>query len=139
MGVAGMNKLEEQSFQDVSGLSFEIETETFAEGGENRFEYKLPKRIKYPNLVLKRGLLTNSALIKWMEGSASTFFNVAVYDFKPSDVLISLLNESGDPLAVWHVIQAYPIKWNVSNFNANSNELAIETIEFAYQYFERKL
>ena len=50
----GMNKQEEQRFQDVSGLSFEIETETFVEGGENRFEYKLPKRIKYPNLVLKR-------------------------------------------------------------------------------------
>ncbi len=138
-GVSGMNKQEEQRFQDVSGLSFEIETETFVEGGENRFEYKLPKRIKYPNLVLKRGLLTNSALIKWMGDAASTFFNVAVYDFKPSDVLISLLNESGDPVAVWQVIQAYPVKWNVSNFNANSNTIAIETIEFAYQYFERKL
>ena len=138
-GVSGMNKQEEQRFQDVSGLSFEIETETFVEGGENRFEYKLPKRIKYPNLVLKRGLLTNSALIKWMGDATSTFFNVAVYDFKPSDVLISLLNESGDPVAVWQVIQAYPVKWNVSNFNANSNTIAIETIEFAYQYFERKL
>ena len=74
-----------------------------------------------------------------MGDAASTFFNVAVYDFKPSDVLISLLNESGDPVAVWQVIQAYPVKWNVSNFNANSNTIAIETIEFAYQYFERKL
>ncbi|MEO6683652.1 MAG: phage tail protein [Ginsengibacter sp.] len=139
LGISGMNNQEEQRFRDVSGLSFEIETELFTEGGENRFEYKLPKRIKYPNLVLKRGLVTNSGLIQWMKDAASSFFNVAVYDFKPSDILISLLNESGDPLAVWQVVQAYPVKWNVSGFSANDNSLAIETMEFAYQYFERKL
>lgn len=137
-GVSGMNSDEEQRFQDVSGLSFEIETEAFTEGGENRFEYKLPKRIKYPNLVLKRGLLTDSSLIGWINDAMSTFFTVAVYDFKPADILISLLDESNDPIAVWQVVQAYPVKWNVSNFNASENTIAVETIELAYQYFERK-
>ena len=56
IGVDGMNTDTEQRFQEVSGLSFEVETEPLREGGENRFEYKLPKRIKYPNLILKRGL-----------------------------------------------------------------------------------
>lgn len=137
-GVSGMDNDAEQRFQDVSGLSFEMETETLAEGGENRFEYKLPKRIRYPNLILKRGLLTDSALIKWINNAMSTFFTVAVYDFKPADILISLLDESQEPVAVWQVIQAYPVKWNVSNFNSNENAIAIETIELAYQYFERK-
>jgi phage tail-like protein len=138
-GVSGMDNDTEQRFQDVSGLSFEMETEHFTEGGENRFEYKLPKRIKYPNLVLKRGLLTNSALIKWINAAMNTFFTVPVYDFKPADILISLLNESGDPVAVWNIIQAYPVKWNVSDFNSSENAVAIETIELAYQYFERKM
>lgn len=138
LGVSGMNDDREQRFQDVSGLSFEMETEAFTEGGENRFEYKLPKRIKYPNLVLKRGLLTDSALIKWINDAMSTFFTVPVYDFQPADILVSLLNESGDPLAVWQVMQAYPVKWNVTSFNSNANAIAVETIELAYQYFERK-
>ena len=45
-------------FQEVSGLSFDIDKETVKEGGENRFSYQLPTRANYPNLVLKRGLLT---------------------------------------------------------------------------------
>lgn len=138
-GVSGMDSDTEQRFQDVSGLSFEMETESFTEGGENRFAYKLPKRVKYPNLVLKRGLLTNSALIQWINNAMSTFFTVAVYDFQPADILISLLDESNTAIAIWQVIQAYPVKWNVSNFNSNENAVAIETIELAYQYFERKM
>ena len=43
-------------FQSVSGLNVEFETETFKEGGENRFEHKLPVRTKYPDLSLKRGI-----------------------------------------------------------------------------------
>ncbi len=52
-------------FQSVSGLSVEYDSETFKEGGENRFEHKLPVRTKYPDLSLKRGMLTDSKVIKW--------------------------------------------------------------------------
>ena len=31
------------------------------EGGENRFVHRLPKPVKHPNLVLKRGLATTSS------------------------------------------------------------------------------
>ena len=32
-----------------------MEIETVVEGGENRFVHRLPKPVKHPNLVLKRG------------------------------------------------------------------------------------
>jgi phage tail-like protein len=137
-GVSGMDKDEEHRFQDVSGLSFEIETETLKEGGENRFEYKLPKRAKYPNLVLKRGLLTGSAILDWMKSAMNTFFTVVVYDFKPADIMITLLDEADQPVAIWNVVQAYPLKWSVSDFKSTENTVVVETIELAYQYFERK-
>lgn len=140
-GVDGSGADAEQRFQEVSGLSVEIETEVIREGGENRFEYKLPKRAKYPNLVLKRGMLTNTALLKWFKAAASAYF-LAVdpsFDFKPSDILITLLNESDQPVAIWNVVQAYPLKWAVSDLRANDNAVVVETIELAYQYFERKL
>jgi phage tail-like protein len=81
--------------------------------------------------------LTGSALIKWINDAMNTFFTVAVYDFQPADIIITLLDESGNPVAVWKVMQAYPVKWNVSNFNSSENAIAVETIELAYQYFER--
>lgn len=138
-GVAGMNSDTEQRFQDVTGLSFEIETEILKEGGENRFEYKLPKRAKYPNLVLKRGMLTNTALLDWIKSAMNTFFTVVVYDFKPADILITLLDEADQPVAIWNVKQAYPLKWSISDFKATENTIVVESIELAYQYFERKL
>lgn len=136
-GIAGAGSDTEQRFQEVSGLSFEIETEELREGGENRFTYKLPKRAKYPNLVLKRGLLQGTALINWFKSAMNTYFTVAVYDFKPADITISLLDETGEPVAIWNVVQAYPLKWATSDFKATDNSIVVETIELAYQYFER--
>lgn len=138
LDVPGAGSDTEQRFQEVSGLSVEITTEDLNEGGENGFTYKLPKRARYPNLVLKRGMLTNSALRKWLQDAMSTYFIALDYSFKPSDILVTLQNEAGDPLAVWKVLQAYPVKWSTSDFKATDNALVIETIELAYQFFERQ-
>ncbi|MDR0793336.1 MAG: phage tail protein [Chitinophagaceae bacterium] len=138
IGVDGMGADTEQRFQEVSGLSFEIETEELREGGENRFSYKLPKRARYPNLILKRGLLKGSALLNWFKNAASTYFTVAIYDFKPADMVITLLDEADQPVAVWNVVQAYPLKWSTTDFKSTDNSIVVETLEMAYQYFERK-
>jgi phage tail-like protein len=139
VGVNGMDNDTEQRFQEVNGLSFEIETETLNEGGENRFEYKLPKRAKYPNLVLKRGLLQGTALLKWFNSAMNTYFTALVYDFKPADIIITLLDEADNAVAIWKVNQAYPLKWSTSDFKASDNSIVVESLEFAYQYFERTL
>ena len=136
-GVDGANTDTEQRFQEVSGLSVEVETETLHEGGENRFEYKLPKRARYPNLILKRGLLKGTAFIDWLKSAMHSYFIVPVTGFQPSDILITLLDESDQPVAIWSVVQACPLKWSVSDLKSNENAIAIETIELAYQYFER--
>jgi phage tail-like protein len=116
-------------FQSVSGLSVEYEYESFKEGGENRFEHKLPVRTRYSDLVLKRGMLADSVVIKW--------FTAAFKDreFSPADVSVILMNEKGDPLRVWNVAHAVPKKWQVSDFNASENSVVIETMELAYRYF----
>ena len=79
-------------FQTVSGLSVEYDYENFKEGGENRFEHKLPVRTKYADLVLKRGMLVDSAVIKW--------FLDAFRDrqFKPAEINVILMNEKGQSL-----------------------------------------
>ncbi len=139
VSVSGAGSDTEQRFQEVTGLSVEIETEEFREGGENRFVYKFPKRARYPNLVLKRGLLKGTALLDWFSSAQNTFFTVVIYDFQPSDILITLMDEAGQPYAVWNVVQAYPLKWTTSDFKSTDNSIVVETIELAYQYFERKM
>jgi len=69
----------------------------------------------------------------------STYFTVVLYEFKPADISITLLDEADQPLAIWNVVQAYPLKWAMSDLKSSENALVIETIELAYQYFERKM
>lgn len=116
-------------FQSVGGLNVELETETVKEGGENRFVHSLPVRTKYPNLVLKRGMLANSKLINWCIDSFNSL------EIKPADLNVSLLNENHEPLKTWKLKHAWPVKWEVGDFNAEENKLVVETIELTYQYF----
>lgn len=139
-------------FQEVSGLSWEVETEDLPVGGINDYAIRLPRRIKYPNLVLKRGYTTDSPLFDWMEraienyfvsnanpfGAATTVVNAAQGTFGvTTDIVISLMNESRDPIVRWKVSNAYPLKWNLSSFNAMENKYVVETIEFGYFFFKR--
>lgn len=117
-------------FQSVSGLSVEYETEAVIEGGENRFQHTLPVRTKYGDISLKRGLLTDSDVLKWCLNAFEK------REFALSDVQILLLNEKHEPLKTWSVVQAWPKKWSVSDFNAEENSLVIETLDLSYRYFK---
>ncbi|SEC21564.1 conserved hypothetical phage tail region protein [Tenacibaculum sp. MAR_2009_124] len=123
------NKKHDHRFQSVSGLSVDLETEEVAEGGENRFKHKIPVRTKYPNLVLKRGMLIDSGVIKWCRKAIENF------DIQPVDLTISLLDEKQQALQTWKISHAYPIKWSVADLNAEENKVIIETIELSYHYF----
>ena len=105
-------------------------TEEVAEGGENRFVQKYPVRAKYPELVLKRGLLLNSEVVSWVRQCIEDFV------IQPRNIDISLLNEERQPLMTWHVVNAYPTKWAVSDLNASNNAVVIESIQLFYQYFK---
>lgn len=119
----------DHQFQSVSGLSVDIETEEIAEGGENRFKHKLPVKTKYPNLVLKRGLLIDSEVIDWCKDAIENF------EFKPVNLTIKLLNEEHQPLVTWNVVHAYPVKWSVEDFSALESKLVVESFELTYNYF----
>ena len=116
-------------FREVSGLTMELEEETVNEGGENRFSHKLPVRGRYPDLVLKRGLLTSTGVRAWIEDAVQ---NLVI---QPTTVWVSLLNDAHEPLQTYTVIGAWPKKWAVSDFSAESSDVVVETLELAYQTF----
>jgi phage tail-like protein len=118
-------------FQDVSGLNAEIGVEEIKSGGENRFSHRLPIRAKYSNLILKRGMLTDSGLIKWFTDAVENF------SFSTATIIVKLLDQDHQPLQTWSFIKAWPVKWSVSEFKATENAIVVETIELAYQYFRR--
>lgn len=121
----------DSSFQEVSGLEGSIEMESIKEGGENRFVHRLPLQPSYGNLILKRGMLVNSALIKWFEDA------ILNYEFHPIPVRVILRNKVGEPQAIWVFHNAVPVKWSTSNLNAEESSLVVETIELSYTFMQR--
>jgi phage tail-like protein len=126
-------------FQEVSGLSVEIATEEVIEGGENRFAHRLPTRARYANLVLKRGLLVDSRLKDWIVNAVENLeAQPGVKGQEPTLVNVTLLNEHHKPLGdTYRFVNAWPVKWAVSDFKAMENSLVIETLELTYNYFTR--
>ena len=119
-------------FQEVSGISSDMQMIEVKEGGENRFSHKLPVRANYSNLVLKRGLFTDSGVINWVRKAIENM------DIEPASVTVSLLNENHEPVHTYAFVNCWPKKWEVSNFKADDNSVVVETLELAYQYFKVK-
>lgn len=121
----------ETQFREVTGIESSLETITFKEGGENRFHHTLPVRAKYPNLVLKRGMLHDSTVAAWCSDAIENL------EIKPTTVLVTLLNENHEPLATFSFINAWPVKWNISNLDAEKNAILVESMELSYHYFKK--
>ena len=91
-------------FTEVSGLTAEIETMTYNEGGRNDSVHKLPTRMKHPNLVLKRGVTT----VKDLQAVARRTPSWA----RPARRSRSrCYNEHGETIRTWSFKNAYPVKW----------------------------
>ena len=122
----------ESDFQEVTGLAMSIDTTPLNEGGQNCYVHHLPTRAKSERLILKRGLKVSSDLVDWCRKAIEEF------SFSPKDIHIFLLDPiDQQPLASWHLTNAFPVKWSLSNFNAMNNELSIESIEIQYHRFTK--
>src|SRR4029079_1394021 len=75
------------AFAECSGLQVEYDVMEYQEGGEQRFVHKFRGGLKYPNLVLKRGVTYEDALLKW-------FFDHSDRD-KRGNVTLNLLGDDG--------------------------------------------
>lgn len=113
-------------FSEVSGLESQIETQDFEEGGMNHFVHRLPKRVKYPNLVLKRGICKSDYLWNW-------YYNASTGKIMRKMITVYLKDRSGlNDAWVWEFYNAYPVKWSGPSFRAGSGDIAVESLEIVH-------
>lgn len=115
-------------FQKVSGLSTTLETAPLKQGGQNVYTQRLPTGMATGNLVLERGAVVQGSLLNIEINAALSLFKLA-----PSNVLVTLFNESFIPVMAWFFFKAFPVKWATSDLDANERGILIDTIELAYQ------
>jgi phage tail-like protein len=116
------------SFQEVSGLDFEVDVIEYREGGSD----DPSGNIKYSKITLKRGVTDDPELWNWhyrwlTEDGAE----------KRKNGSIVLLDRTSQEIARWNFTGAWPVKWTGSNFNAKGAEVAIESLEIAHERIER--
>lgn len=117
-------------FQEVTGLTVDVNLDTYNEGGENRFVHRLPGRTRYSDLVLKRGMTLVSGVTAWCLDAIENF------NYQPTNMLISLLNEDHVPVSSWYVANAIPIKYDITGLNAEQNQIVIESMTLRYEYYK---
>lgn len=132
----GPMQLTDMAFLEVSGLSMEMETQEIDEGGGHK--RKIPGLMKHGNLVCKRPMktLVMSALSVW---TSMAMTSDREKDVMTCDILVTLLSPIGTPECGWALTNAYPVKWDVAGFDSKKNDIALETIEFAYDTIRRVL
>ncbi len=118
------------SFSEVSGLSITYETTTYKEspvesGSPGPRVMHMPAQGTPANITLNKGLVRGS--------SVATFFSwinsIQINQVEKKDIYIRLCDEKGDAVISWKVTNAFPTKLDAPTFTADSNDVAIETME----------
>ncbi|MEZ4827097.1 MAG: phage tail protein [Bacteroidia bacterium] len=115
-------------FTEVSGLDVETEVIEYRHGASPEyFKTKMPGMQKYGNITLKRGTFAgDNEYFNWWN-------TVALNTIERRDLTISLLNENHEPVVVWKVKNAWPVKVQSTDLKSDGNEVAIESIEIAHE------
>jgi len=124
------------AFTSVSGLSVQIDTEELAEGGQNQFTHKLPGRMKWPNIVLKRGITDTDALFEWLAECSGDGLEKNKNKVKRRSGSVKLMDSKGKVVRRWSFVDAYPVKWSGPQLAASSRDLAVEELEVCHCGFK---
>ena len=118
------------AFHEASGFDSTIDVIEHREGGDNLTPRKLPGMTKHSNIVLKWGITDDVQLYKW-------HLDAVKGKVQRKNGSIVLLDRLGVEQVRWNFRNAWPSKWDGPDFNAEGNDVAIETLELAHEGVER--
>jgi phage tail-like protein len=115
-------------FTEVTGLNIENEMIEYRDGSSPEYhKLKMPGLQKYGNITLKRGMFNgDNEFFQWLN-------TVSLSKIERRDVSIALLNENHEPVYIWRVKNAFPVKVVAPDLKSDANEVAVETIEIAHE------
>jgi phage tail-like protein len=114
-------------FAQCSGLGVEYDVLEYAEGGNNEFVHQLRGRVRYPNVVLGRGITQEDALLRWL-------FTAEKPSERPT-VTITMNDATGTPVRHFALAAALPVRWTGPSNETGSRGAATETLEISHAGF----
>ena len=115
-------------FTEITGLEVSTDVIEYRDGASLEYhKIKMPGMQKFANVIMKRGTFQgDNDYFEWWN-------TVALNTIVRRDLIISLLNETHDPVVVWKIKQAWPVKVEGPSLKSSGNEVAIESIELAHE------
>ncbi|GAB3126395.1 phage tail protein [Novispirillum itersonii] len=116
------------SFQEVTGLDSEARPIEYRHGDSPSFyPIKMPGLGKVGNVTMRKGIFVNDATL-W-----NWFNQIKMNTIARQAVVINLLDETGTPKMVWTLNNAWPTKVTGTDLKSEGNEVAVESVEIAYE------
>lgn len=122
-------------FTEVSGLGSEheiIQQRVVTEKGQE-VVLKIPGRLKWGDIVLKRGITSSLDMWKWRK-------QVEDGDVKGARMngSIVMYDQSLKEVARWNFLSGWPSKISGPTPKADSNEIGIEELTIVHEYIKRE-
>jgi phage tail-like protein len=113
-------------FSEVSGLDIEIEPISYRNGDEDFVARKLPGIKKFPNIVLKRGIIGDLDIFAWIKTTTDG-------TIERRDGAVVLRNEARDEVLRWSFVRGWACKYSGPSLKADSSAVAIEAVEICHE------
>ena len=127
-----INKVEVAHFLECSGLKSSTTVFELEEGGMNHRVHKLPGQSRWENITLRYGVTAESTMLTWRGEILQDKFKA---DSRKHGAIV-VKNNHMQVVRRYNFKSAWPVSWEGPSFNAQSNELAIESIELAHDGIE---
>jgi phage tail-like protein len=123
------------AFRECTGLGSENEVvESKASGPKGEFVIKkLPGRMKWNNVTLKRGITSTMDMWIWRK-----LVETGKIDEARKNGSIVMYSTDGTPMARWNLVNAWPSKLTGPTANATNNEVGIEELEITHEGYTRE-
>jgi phage tail-like protein len=122
------------AFRECSGLGSENEVVEYKASGP-KGEYvikKVPGRMKWNNITLKRGITDAMDMWKWR----ALVEQGKVAEARKNGSIV-MYNQQGTEVARWDFVSAWPSKITGPTANATNNEVGIEELEITHEGYKR--
>ena len=116
------------SFQEVDGLESETQVIEYRHGNSPIYApIKMPGLAKVGNVTMRKGIfVNNNKFWDW-------YSEIKLNTITRRTVVVNLLDETGNPKMVWTLNNAFPTKVTGTDLKSEGNEVAVESIEIAYE------
>jgi len=125
-----IDSIDSASFRKCFGLKSESEIFEYQEGGDNETVRKLIGPTKASNLVLTKGFVSDPALFKWRDEIASSGTNKIA---RRNGSVVALAADGKTEVGRWNFQKAWPVRWEMSEFDASTGQALCEILELAVE------